>query len=109
MCMGMRTCMCICVFGSVVEAGGLLPHTIAVDSRPVLNYTTILAAQGVRPIYAWSYTPTPLQRKYNDWTSGPNNLTLWQEMHKVQAKAGSFLTLNTYCAKQYIVRATILA
>jgi hypothetical protein len=72
-------------FGSVVEAtpgGG-----IGVDSSAVANYTDILDAQEVRPVYSWAYTPTPLQPPNGSWNSGPRNLTLWNEVHRKLAES----------------------
>jgi hypothetical protein len=74
------------VFGSVVEAGPL-HGTITLNSQPIAEYTAILAAQDVRPVYSWAYTPTPFRTAGGDWRSGPNNITLWSEMHRQLAKA----------------------
>jgi len=73
------------VFGSIVEAapgGGL-----QLDLEPVANYTAVLREQGVKPLYSWAYTPKPLQGPHGGWTSGPDNLTAWREMHRQLARS----------------------
>jgi|EP01043_Picozoa_sp_COSAG02_P031263 hypothetical protein len=76
------------VFASVVQRNsGGKGNGIHANMAAVLNYTTLLASQGVKPLYAWSYTPRALQPVNGSWTSGPRNLTLWAELHR-QLSAG---------------------
>eukprot|EP01047_Picozoa_sp_COSAG01_P020942 COSAG01_NODE_1199_length_11292_cov_69.798267_6_plen_513_part_00 len=58
---------------------------VSVDMAPILNYTALLAEQGVRPLFAWSYTPTVMQPYKGSWTSGPQNLSQWRELHRLLA------------------------
>ena len=66
------------VFGKVVEASA---GRLAYDMAPIDNYTAALAEVGVTPVYAWCYTPSPLQIG-GDWKSGPADLAQWTEIHR---------------------------
>lgn len=44
----------------------------------------LLAEHDVRPYWAWSYIPYPLQQD-GDWRKGPSDLAAWQEMFRVFA------------------------
>ena len=45
----------------------------------------LLAEHDVRPYWAWSYIPYPLQQD-GDWRKGPTDLAAWQEMFRVFAE-----------------------
>lgn len=45
----------------------------------------LLEEHGVRPYWAWSYIPYPLQQD-GDWRKGPTDLAAWQEMFRVFAE-----------------------
>lgn len=45
----------------------------------------LLSERNVRPYWAWSYIPYPLQQD-GDWRKGPTDLAAWQEMFRVFAE-----------------------
>ena len=73
------------------------PETLLYDWSELDRLTDALAAQGVRPYYAFCYMPRPLQKNGN-WRSAPSELAAWREANRAFAEhhRGKHATLEVY-------------
>lgn len=69
-------------FARVVDGAA---DALTYDFDKLDELVKLLAERGVRPYWAWSYIPFPLQQD-GDWRKGPTDLAAWQEMFRVFAE-----------------------